>query len=41
MAPSHGARELPTASYPARTFTKVRDSDATLWGGDTSTPGFP
>ena len=37
-APSHGTRELPPASPPARTFTHVRDSDATLWGGDTRTP---
>ncbi|MBV8554924.1 MAG: hypothetical protein JO116_05120, partial [Planctomycetaceae bacterium] len=38
-APSHGTRELPTASFPARTFTHGRDSDATLWCGAADTPG--
>ncbi len=39
FADQYGARELPTSSYPERTFANVRDSDATLWFGDASTPG--
>ena len=38
MTGGYGARELPTSSYPERTFANARDSDATLWFGDVSTP---
>src|SRR5262249_18066815 len=34
-----GAAEMPTDSYPARTEQNVRDSDATLWFGETTTSG--
>jgi len=35
----YGAHEMPTSSYPERTFANARDSDATLWFGETDTPG--
>jgi predicted Rossmann-fold nucleotide-binding protein len=35
----YGAREMPTASYPARTVQNVRDSDGTIWFGSTDSPG--
>jgi hypothetical protein len=39
FADLYGARELPTSSYPERTFANARDSDATLWFGAVGTPG--
>jgi hypothetical protein len=39
FAELYGAAEMPTDSYPARTEQNVRDSDATLWFGDTTTSG--
>jgi hypothetical protein len=39
FADRFGAAELPTDSYPARTEQNVRDSDATLWFGETTTSG--
>jgi len=39
LADLYSARELPTASYPERTFAQARDSDATLWFGAADTPG--
>lgn len=35
----YGAREIATADYRMRTEANVRDSDATLWFGNTSSPG--
>jgi hypothetical protein len=35
----YGAREMPTASYSARTEQIVRDCDDTIWFGTTDTPG--
>jgi Circularly permutated YpsA SLOG family len=35
----YDAREMPTASYPARTVQNVRDSNGTIWFGTTDTPG--
>jgi hypothetical protein len=35
----YAAVEMPTDSYPARTEQNVRDSDATLWFGLTTTSG--
>jgi Circularly permutated YpsA SLOG family len=35
----YGAREMPTANYPARTVQNVKDSDGTLWFGSTYSPG--
>jgi hypothetical protein len=35
----YNAREMPTASYPARTVQNVQDSDGTIWFGTTKTPG--
>jgi hypothetical protein len=35
----YAAAEMPTDSYPARTEQNVRDSDATLWFGETTTAG--
>jgi hypothetical protein len=35
----YGAAELPTDSYAERTRRNVRDSDATVWFGDRTTPG--
>jgi hypothetical protein len=34
-----GAAEMPTDRYPARTAQNVRDSDGTLWFGETTTSG--
>jgi hypothetical protein len=39
FAELYGAREMPTASYKARTEQNVRDADAVLWFGDQATPG--
>jgi hypothetical protein len=35
----YNAREMPTASYPARTVRNVQESDGTIWFGTTDTPG--
>jgi Circularly permutated YpsA SLOG family len=35
----YDAREMPTASYAARTVQNVRDSDGTIWFGTTATQG--
>jgi Circularly permutated YpsA SLOG family len=35
----YNAREMPTASYPARTVKNVQNSDGTIWFGTTKTPG--
>jgi hypothetical protein len=35
----YDAREMPTASYPARTVQNVRDCDGTIWFGTIDTPG--
>jgi hypothetical protein len=35
----YAAAEMPTDSYPARTEQNVRDSDATVWFGVTTTSG--
>jgi hypothetical protein len=35
----YAAAEMPTDSYPARTEQNVRDSDATVWFGVTTTAG--
>jgi len=35
----YGARELAGAGYPERTRANVRDSDATNWFGDATSPG--
>lgn len=35
-----GCQEHPLSSYPPRTDANVRDSDATLWFGNTSSPGY-
>ena len=35
----YGAREMTIAEYPPRTRRNARDGDATLWFGDTVTPG--
>lgn len=35
----YGAVEMPTPDYRARTEENVRRSEATLWFGDTRTPG--
>jgi hypothetical protein len=35
----YGAAEMPTESYPARTAQNVRESDGTLWFGETTTSG--
>ncbi|HMB08015.1 MAG TPA: putative molybdenum carrier protein [Isosphaeraceae bacterium] len=35
----YSAREQPTSSYPEGTFANAQDSDATLWFGETDTPG--
>jgi hypothetical protein len=39
FAARYGAAEMPTANYPARTARNVRDSDGTLWFGETTTAG--
>jgi hypothetical protein len=39
FAARYGAVEMPTASYAARTEQNVRDSDATVWFGETTTAG--
>jgi Circularly permutated YpsA SLOG family len=39
FATLYDAREMPTAAYPPRTRQNARDSDATLWFGDPTTPG--
>jgi hypothetical protein len=39
FADRYGARELPTSSYPERTFANAWDSGATLWFGEIDTPG--
>jgi hypothetical protein len=39
FAELYGADELPTASFPTRTFANARDSAATSWFGATDTPG--
>jgi hypothetical protein len=39
IAQQHGAAEMPTESYSARTEQNVRESDATLWFGETATSG--
>jgi hypothetical protein len=39
LADRYGAREMPTSSYPERTFANARDSDATLWFGSIDAPG--
>lgn len=39
FAELYGAVEMPTERYAARTEQNVRDSDGTLWFGDTTTSG--
>jgi hypothetical protein len=39
LAKEFSAAEMPTNSYPARTEQNVRDSDATVWFGETTTKG--
>jgi hypothetical protein len=39
FAQQYGAAEMPTDSYSARTEQNVRESDATLWFGETTTSG--
>ena len=39
FADRYGAREMPTSSYPGRTFANTRDSDAMLWFGSIDAPG--
>jgi hypothetical protein len=39
FAEMYGATEMPTDSYAARTQHNARDSDATLWFGETTTSG--
>jgi hypothetical protein len=39
LAKDFGAREMPTDHLEARTEQNVRDSDATLWFGETTTSG--
>src|SRR5208282_4171966 len=39
FAELYGAREMPTESYPERTRANVRDSNATLWFGATTSKG--
>jgi hypothetical protein len=39
FATLYGACEMPTAAYPPRTRQNAQDSDATLWFGQTDTPG--
>jgi nucleotide-binding universal stress UspA family protein len=39
FAEQYGATEMPSESAPARTEQNVRDSDATLWFGETTTTG--
>jgi Circularly permutated YpsA SLOG family len=39
FADLYGAREMPTASNPARSEQNVRDSDGTVWFGTTDSPG--
>jgi hypothetical protein len=39
FAGRYGAEAMPTDSYAARTEQNVRDSDATLWFGETTTSG--
>lgn len=36
----YGLQELPTLSYALRTWKNVHESDATLWVGRTTSPGF-
>jgi hypothetical protein len=35
----YGAQDMPTAAYPPRTIRIVRASHASLWFGETDTPG--
>jgi hypothetical protein len=39
FAEMYGAVEMPTTSYASRTRQNVKDSDATLWLGETDSPG--
>jgi Circularly permutated YpsA SLOG family len=39
FADLYGAKEMPTAWYPARTEQNVQDSDGTIWFGTTDTAG--
>jgi hypothetical protein len=35
----YGAKAMPTGDYAARTARNIRESDGTLWFGNTDTPG--